>query len=832
VAANAPVEVVVGTVEIVTIEDRLAGETYRHVGLRPVGGRALILVGTALDHLVDGGRAEVEGQRDSDTLFVIRARPLGGPASRSTAKLSVTGTVRLMHADYFESGQSEFLMDVARDDGSSVRLDVTWPFAQLVAGMRVTVTGESSADGDRVRPSFIVITAPAPPAQPMRPRAAPDAVTNSVLVILMRYANSPANPFTQAQVQTVFAGGPGSGSVTEYYKETSYGLQLLNATITNWLQSGASVPAGCNISTMMTDGNALATAAGYTIGNYQNLVYVFPRVSGCGWAGLAYIGWGRALINGYNTTSVYAHELGHNFGLLHAGSLRCPSGNIIDGACTVSEYGDPFDVMGNQSAMHFNAAQKSYLNWIPGPTVLTQAAGSGTYRLDPLELANGSRYAVTIPTRRNRTFWLEYRQPIGFDSGLASRPNNGPQVRLETPLEWSCSGCDTTLLDMEPSTSTFNDATLVAGKNFRDPVTGVSVSVLGATPTALDLFVQMAGQPIIADFNGDGKGDILWRNPTSGATLMWLMNGGAPTATATIMPDRAWMATHVGDFNGDGRSDIVWRNTTTGETALWLMNGATIIGGGQIMPTGAWMVTQIADFNGDGRSDIVWRNLSSGETVIWLMQGMSILGGYTVMSDANWVVAYTSDFNADGKADLVWRHLPTGQTALWLMNGATYTAAAGIMNDPNWTVTHAADFNGDGKADLVWRNTLSGATALWIMNGLSLVSGVGLQSNPSAQVTHAVDLTGDGKADLVWRNVATGQTSAWLMNGTAVTGAAQLLADGNYSVARVGDFDGNGRADLVWRNTATGATVLWLMNGVSPVSGHTLSTDPSWHVQP
>src|SRR5207249_781877 len=28
------------------------------------------------------------------------------------------------------------------------------------------------------------------------------------------------------------------------------------------------------------------------------------------------------------------------------------------------------------------------------------------------------------------------------------------------------------------------------------------------------------------------------------------------------------------DFNGDGKSDILWRNSTTGANVIWLMNGA------------------------------------------------------------------------------------------------------------------------------------------------------------------------------------------------------------------------------------------------------------------
>ena len=51
-------------------------------------------------------------------------------------------------------------------------------------------------------------------------------------------------------------------------------------------------------------------------------------------------GIGRAWSNGYTQLSVYAHELGHNFGLYHAASLYC-SGQAIGGSCSSTEYGDP-----------------------------------------------------------------------------------------------------------------------------------------------------------------------------------------------------------------------------------------------------------------------------------------------------------------------------------------------------------------------------------------------------------------------------------------------------------------------------------------------------------
>ena len=50
-------------------------------------------------------------------------------------------------------------------------------------------------------------------------------------------------------------------------------------------------------------------------GQLSKLVYVFPKVTGCGWLGLGYVGSSGAWINGENTVLVFGHELGHNFGV-------------------------------------------------------------------------------------------------------------------------------------------------------------------------------------------------------------------------------------------------------------------------------------------------------------------------------------------------------------------------------------------------------------------------------------------------------------------------------------------------------------------------------------
>jgi hypothetical protein len=402
--------------------------------------------------------------------------------------VQVYGTLALIHSDDFARGRSTQSLVIHEDNGrdTPVRFGVNAP----AVGARVSVTGTLAADG-----ALDVVGTTVLSEATAAPKTLSAVRSQNALFILVEFLDTTSVPFTQAAVQAVAVSN--SNSVQNYYQEVSFGYQALNITVTPWLVAQMSTSTTCNYTSIASAANNAATAAGYNLANYTYKFYVMPYNSACGWMGLAYVGSPyQAWSNGYNSLQVYTHELGHNFTLYHAGSLNCGT-QVLGGTCSVAEYGDLFDTMGNQQAMHYNSAQKTKLGWLPSSSVVTHNGGTVDYTLTPIESGGGTTYAVKIAAASNRTYWVEYRQPLGFDVNLANYPNNGVEVRLSSPFQASSGTDDTELLDMTPgSAGGFGDATLLAGHTYTDSTYGITISVLSAYATAAT--VQVSSPSLVA----------------------------------------------------------------------------------------------------------------------------------------------------------------------------------------------------------------------------------------------------------------------------------------------------------------------------------------------
>jgi hypothetical protein len=341
------------------------------------------------------------------------------------------------------------------------------------------------------------------------PLAAGTPRTVAIVVIAFSLGASPTK--TDPELQGVLVSNP--NSVSNYFAEQSYGAVSFR---------GISDPAGnvfhatvagngtsCNSMWSTWGSQAKAAVGSSTLDQYDHVIYVFNSPD-CGWAGLAYMPGSEVYIDNAFTLPVVAHELGHNLGVHHAASLRCTSGgqNVAFSsaayACTPSEYGDPYDIMGSSATNQQNAFHKLQSGWLSAPRVQTITA-SGDYTVAPLESSSGvvlllvphvttGAIAPTNPsTLLGDTFALDFRQPSGiFDAyTLGSAAVSGVQIRLvQTP---GGAANQTQLIDTTPQTSTFLDAPLAKDSTFTDATDSITITTTDVNPLGATVHVTLSG---------------------------------------------------------------------------------------------------------------------------------------------------------------------------------------------------------------------------------------------------------------------------------------------------------------------------------------------------
>jgi len=280
--------------------------------------------------------------------------------------------------------------------------------------------------------------------------------------------------------------------------------------------------------------------------------------------------------------------------------------------------------------------------------------------------------------------------------------------------------------------------------------------------------------PSIADFNFDGRSDLLWQND-NGTPAQWFMNGSLSPATAFLAAQpAAWHITGTGDFNQDNTADILWRHDD-GTVAIWFMKGAqTLVTQTYGNAPPDWHIQGTADFNNDGKTDILWRQ-DSGTVGIWHMNGAQIFSTPTVANaPAEWHIQGTGDFNGDGFDDILWRH-NNGTVGTWHMAGGTILSNQAFGSAPaDWHIVGTGDFNNDGRDDILWRQD-SGTVGIWLMNGATILASPTFGGTHDWHIVGTGDFNNDGKADILWRN-DNGTVGTWYMNGTTVLSTATFAA--------------------------------------------------------
>jgi len=545
------------------------------------------------------------------------------------------------------------------------------------------------------------------------------------------------------------------------------------------------------------------------------------------------------------TTSVISHEFGHVLGSMHADSLQCSSGAsdvgttstglFSDSSCYIREYGDTADLMGLSRSDASPVISSSLWDYLGlgsgnGSDILNAGIASGVkrYTLKPWGGKDPNRALKFTDPISKEVYYLELRQPVGYDSYL-SDASNASNRGVKIVQRGGATPASSLVLKpySKPDGNVYTNLAWQQGSTF---VTHAGTRVRIDSVTATAATVTITADPArytklqfsVGDFSGDGRPDLISRE-SNGALQLSLGQRGNQIGSPAVIGS-AWDAFNIvtgnGDFDGDGFADLVAR---TSDGALWLYPGN---GNSGFLPArqigSGWQsfqrIVAAGDFDGDGRRDL-FGVLPTGE--LWLYPGNGSGGflaprlvgsgwqGFTNITAAAGMVA--------GAPGLVARS-SNGTLYLYPGNGtggfrssvvlATGTAATDLVG--------GQDFTADGSTDVLLAGS-AGAMALNVGDGSGKFAGrlaIGAGWNSLSDLWEAGDFDGDGKPDVLARN-ADGALLLYSGNGSGSFQGSKQIGVGWQMFTQVisaGNFDGQGGPDLVAR-TADGKLRLYTSNG-------------------
>ena len=535
-------------------------------------------------------------------------------------------------------------------------------------GAQVRVSGLRDPSGAVQVLDFEVMRMPSGAEVELISQEAISPTPRKVAVILANFSNDTSQPLTQDAARSlVFTD---VRSTNAYFKEVSFGARSLvgktrpDGDVFGWytLTAGNNP---CDYSAWGTAARAAAQSAGVDLSGYDHIVHYFPRATACSFSGVGQVPGKYTWING-SSASTISHELGHNFGLHHASSLNCTDNGArvtLGGTCTLSEYGDPFDVMGS-GFRHFSAYQKGRLGWFEAANMVTVTT-DGTFTVVPIEQKATGIQSLRVPIDGTKFFYVEFRQPFGFDSfSSTSAVVNGVLIHRGTDY---ASLSRPELLDMNTGSTTFTDAALGPGKTFTDAASNIKIGVTAISSAGATVTVDVPGgactpatcQSLGATCGtpGNGCGGTLscgacGTGQVCSSTFQCVATGGGPQSAAYDATLQAPKCASVGSSCDSGAT---------------LINGRATLGPEPNRPNTIGSTCQ------DGTTGVYHDDESIDRLKVVSVDGGSFASGKTVRIEATvWVWGASQD-----RLDLYF----TGNASMpsWTLIGTLAPTATGLQ---------------------------------------------------------------------------------------------------------------------------------------------------------
>lgn len=312
----------------------------------------------------------------------------------------------------------------------------------------------------------------------------------------------------------------------------------------------------------------------------------------------------------------------------------------------------------------------------------------------------------------------------------------------------------------------------------------VSVLLRNAANNGFDAKIDYAvgnnpSSVAVGDFNSDGKQDIVAVNSGSQSSVSVLLRNAANNGfepKADYLVNLYPTAVAVADFNGDGRQDIVTTSQDSGQSSTTpvsvLLRNSSNDGFENVVSYQVGLESisiTVGDFNGDGKADIATAANGDDSGISVLLRnaannGFDLQQQYVYTGGLYSIV--TGDFNADGKQDIAVSapYNNTNTVFVILRNAANngFDSAIGYPVANNPVSLAVGDFNNDGRQDLVSANDFNGSVS--ILTRKSDNSGFNSKidysfggSNPYSVAVG--DFNGDNRQDIATANYGSNNVS-------------------------------------------------------------------------